>query len=399
MRLARRPKVPAFLAAIACALVASGCSIGTAEPATYVTDISATLNGVVYSNEQPGEITYWFEWGPSQDYGNVTPDRTYEIPAEAADEVPYPVSEPIRGLEPSTTYHFRLCTSPGAEPGSRGCTEVDRTFTTGPDGAGRSGIAFDALRNGYDLWITNPDGTGEASVFASPDYDQDPSWSPDATRLAFERHDFIQNTQEIWSVGADGSDPVNLTNHPGADYDPAWSPRGDKIAFSSNREGGPYTLWVMDADGSDPVRVTEPASSDAGAASWSPDGKRLVYALGTAGRVCYVDAGGGDSTCLDSVGRFDPAWSPDGRRIAFTQDYNDIFTMRLDGSDVQRVTDEPYLVREPTWSPDGTQIALWMARTTTSEPVYVVDVDGGTPVQVSSGGGGGDRAPAWSPRP
>ena len=41
-----------------------------------------------------------------------------------------PVSEAIGGLQPGTTYHYRICTSPGAAPGSRGCVNANHSFTT-----------------------------------------------------------------------------------------------------------------------------------------------------------------------------------------------------------------------------------------------------------------------------
>ena len=141
-RLAAAAVVPAVL-------LVSGCSLGTAKPATYVTDISATLNAEVSSN-QAGEVLYWFEYGTTTEYGNVTPDRSLTFSeGHTSDDPPVPVSEPIAGLEPDTTYHYRACSSPGAEAGSRGCTNLDQTFTTGPAGASRSGIAFRSDRDPF----------------------------------------------------------------------------------------------------------------------------------------------------------------------------------------------------------------------------------------------------------
>jgi Tol biopolymer transport system component len=50
-------------------------------------------------------------------------------------------------------------------------------------------------------------------------------------------------------------------------------------------------------------------------------------------------------------------WSPDGKRFAFTENHGgselDVYTMRIDGSDVVRVTDAPGPDEDPTWLPDG----------------------------------------------
>ena len=127
------------------ALALAGCSLAQPRPATYVSDAGATLNAEVSSN-QGGEVLYWFRYGTTADYGEVTPDRTLQFPpGHRAEDPPITVSEPIGGLEPNTTYHFQVCSSPGAEPGSRGCIDQDRTFTTGATGTGRSGFAFSSF--------------------------------------------------------------------------------------------------------------------------------------------------------------------------------------------------------------------------------------------------------------
>jgi TolB protein len=61
-----------------------------------------------------------------------------------------------------------------------------------------------------------------------------------------------------------------------------------------------------------------------------------------------------------------PAWSPRGDRIAFTAkrgaaDY-DIFTVRVDGTDVRRLTLVAGNDSHPAWSPDGEWIVFTTAR-------------------------------------
>jgi lysophospholipase L1-like esterase len=112
-------------------VVVAGCSLNQADPATEVTDISAQLNGKLSSNQE-GEVLYWFEYGTTTDYGSSTPDRSVTFPeGHTSDDPPVGVSQNITGLEPETTYHYRACSSPGAEAGSRGCVNQDQTFTTG----------------------------------------------------------------------------------------------------------------------------------------------------------------------------------------------------------------------------------------------------------------------------
>lgn len=86
--------------------------------------------------------------------------------------------------------------------------------------------------------------------------------------------------------------------------------------------------------------------------------------------------------------------------IAFvrTVDQNpEIHTMKADGTDLQRLTDNTLIDEAPALSPDGTQIAfVRMESTTASRSIWVMDIDGSGETQLTSDDTN-DRAPAWSP--
>jgi len=92
------------------------------EPATDLEPTSAVLNGAFLGN---GEHThYYFEWGPTSSYGHKTVP-----PQDAGSPVgPTKVSFTLAGLEPATTYHFRIVAENGAGTTSGG----DQEFTSPP---------------------------------------------------------------------------------------------------------------------------------------------------------------------------------------------------------------------------------------------------------------------------
>lgn len=99
---------------------------------------SATLNGTVDAN---GELTdYYFEYGTTKGYGTKVPAGGEGEAGEGA--APVAVDEAISGLEPETTYHFRLVAlSAGGEDAGE-----DEEFTTEAEPEEEPGPTISAAR-------------------------------------------------------------------------------------------------------------------------------------------------------------------------------------------------------------------------------------------------------------
>ena len=110
----------------------------------------------------PGEVTYWFEYGTTSEFGTATPDKTVTFPeGHDANGPKMQVSESITGLQPNTTYHYRICTSPGVQPGSRGCVNQEQTFTTDATIVDSTVSEFSAGTPGSDTYVgATGSGTG-----------------------------------------------------------------------------------------------------------------------------------------------------------------------------------------------------------------------------------------------
>ena len=100
-----------------------------------------------------------------------------------------------------------------------------------------------------------------------------------------------------------------------------------------------------------------------------------------------------------------PAWSPGGKKIAFASAMADgpgsafdIFVMGADGKNLINLTQSPRLGdRMPTWSPDGKRIAFVSGKGLVSNwEIYVMDANGRN-IKRLTDNRVADREPAWSP--
>jgi TolB protein len=230
--------------------------------------------------------------------------------------------------------------------------------------------------------------------------------------------------EEIGTIRADGSMRTDLTNEEGVSAMAAYSPDGRRIAFSSTRsmppgfEGEPLLfseLYVMDADGSNVERITFNEGLTDVQAAWSPDGRRIVVARGPgttplpgAGFVAPTDlwiidlATGRERQLTNSPATHEwyPRWSPDGRRIAFAgalvdPDNQDVYTIRVDGRSLRRLTSHPDLDWQPHYSPNGRSIAFASDRTGNFD-VFVMRKNG-TKIRQLTDHPGHDDLPCYSP--
>jgi Tol biopolymer transport system component len=263
-------------------------------------------------------------------------------------------------------------------------------FGTFPGENGKIAYTSQGEYTNRQIYVMHSDGSEPTNISNNPAFsDQEPDWSPNGTKIAFESVREDPNNIEIYVMNSDGSSQRRLTNNPAYDRLPSWSPDGEKVAFLSYRDGN-YEIYVMNAaDGGGVTRLTNNVHVGDTAVSWSPDGEKIAftsYRDGNAEIYAMNAADGGGVTRLTNNPADDlqPDWSPDGNRIAFISNRDgplhnnnfEIYVMNAaDGGGVTRLTSHHYPDYDPSWSPDGTKIAFNGHRPFASG-IYVMNPDG-----------------------
>lgn len=329
-----------------------------------------------------------------------------------------------------------------------------------PDG---NSIAYSSDRNGkFEIYIKQLTAGGrEVQLTADESENFQPAWSPDGKLIAFTS----KRRGGIWIVPSLGGNARQLTE--GGSY-PSWSPDGSMIAYQSTGIGDdlgaiasgallPATIWVIPSLGGEARRITEVGNPEGGhgSPSWSPDGKRIVFASYDPEKteVWMVTLGGQPRKLIRG---FDPIFAPDGKHVyfaSFGQSLNfglskiavsdtgdplgdpvqlvpavtgrfkhpsisadgkkivygtvavnsNIWSVPLSpktgdvaGPPVALTRDTSYRNSSPMVSPDGARIAYHVIRVGTHSDVYTMDIDGTNATQLTTNPDRDER-PSWYP--
>jgi Tol biopolymer transport system component len=148
------------------------------------------------------------------------------------------------------------------------------SFDADPVWCTNTRIVFASLRAGtLDVWAVNSDGTNPVNLtpFTGSTPDDLPDCSPDGLKVVYESFVGGGNGIDIITMNADGSNKQNIVSNSADDVHPSWSPDGSRILFE--RQGNVY---AVDTDGSDETLVIGEASLES-APVWSPDGTKVVF--------------------------------------------------------------------------------------------------------------------------
>jgi Tol biopolymer transport system component len=175
------------------------------------------------------------------------------------------------------------------------------------------------------------------------------------------------STCQIYTVNPDGTALRQVTHGPAVKFGPDWSPNGRRIVYALDAGSG-SAIWIARADGSRARQLTHPRAGFFDQyPHFTPDGRRVLFTNFTADIDGGISSIRTDGTGLrvitpnSGTSYNDAVLSPNGRRLAFMRFHVGNATMRiytraLAGGPERPVTPVPLLGWLPDWAPSGRTI-------------------------------------------
>jgi Tol biopolymer transport system component len=242
---------------------------------------------------------------------------------------------------------------------TRTATAVEWSPTPSPDGRRIAYVRSEAT--GSTIWVMNADGSGQRRLTSGDDREVWPQWSADGRRLAYMVWDDAACTPvsgsgcavtDVWTVDADGSGQRKVLD---SAFQPRWSPDGSKLLYQRYDSNlATLGVYVARSDGTGVRQLVRATlwGSDRAPPAWSPTGRTIVYGVGMGAVRLHLLSFDGRRRRVLAVGS-SPGWSHDGSRIAFTRKTG-VWVVRTRGGKPAFLVSEPHQHGIAlAWSRDG----------------------------------------------
>jgi len=201
--------------------------------------------------------------------------------------------------------------------------------------------------------------------------------------------------RDLYLLNHEKLNVVRITNSPGYEVAPSFSPDGKRIVYAAGVPGDRADhIFTIGADGNLPVRLTDVDANDT-TPRYSPDGSQIVFARDktynwgglaanweNGGVICVVNADGTGEVQLTSgdLYAYSPSFSGDGKLVLyFTVDGR--FSIPADGS--ATATKIGPSANYADFSADGRRMLFSDGKYSSDYEIFVADVDGSNRSQIT----------------
>ena len=279
---------------------------------------------------------------------------------------------------------------------------VERTNGLGLKGFFTARLAFIGERTGKKEVYVSDLFLGEAKKLTGDNASAlAPRWSPDGTKLLYTSF-YRSGFPDIFQIDLSANTRTTFVSFRGLNTGARFSPSGQQVAMILSGEGS-QEVYVSNAQGRQVARKTRSSAAKASPA-WSPDGGRLVFAMGDSSPQLHViPAAGGTPTRLVAGYSYvaEPDWCrTDANKIACT--------VRVSGGRYQiavydfrqgkatTVSETPFEALMPSWLADGRHL-VYTARSRTTSALHILDTETGKSTQISPNDLAAMEANVWTP--
>ncbi len=266
-----------------------------------------------------------------------------------------------------------------------------------------------SVRTKSELWIVEIE-TGEKRMLVDS-YALQPSWSPVGDRIAYWTTD-SSCERRVETIPVNGGESTTFADVGNTNWNPVWSPDGQYLYFASDR-GGNMSFWRgrIDLGNGKPIGESELVPTPARFnrhLTFSADKRRLAYAqrinrsnikIADFDPITEKIVGSPVSVTRGDFEFSGPELSPDGQRFfarLIRKSQDDIVSVKIDGTDMRDLTNDPFFDRYSRVSPDGSKV-LFVSDRSGSYQIWMMNSDGTNPRQMTPDGAAVHSIPVWSP--
>ena len=233
--------------------------------------------------------------------------------------------------------------------------------------------------------------------------DINPEWSPDGKRIAFLSNRNGKTAAwcngasddcmyQLFSVNRDGTGLRQITEDWTFQY--TWSPDGKQIAFlravKSDAASYPndpflYGIYIINSDGTNLRNLTNSPGFYPYGPIWSPDGTKIVFLSGDIAAhpnsINVINSDGTEFSTYSDLKANEITWTGESNSLLFTSQpdnllRNDIYKLRIDLSQIQRLTFTPDTRKEHiALSPDSKWLAYHSQTWDKCDQIRVINIE------------------------